>query len=126
MLSPRINLPWSWCPVLLCTVESGFWCQCAQGCPSAASLWALCLLWHQVALRGVGSSSVFREHLRKIGINFPGKPSGPGLFFAGKFFYCLFNALIVGHSHFLFLHVFSLGLFLGIYPLIWAVHFFGA
>lgn len=41
------------------------------------------------------SFSIFWKHLRKIGTNFPVKPSDPGLFFVGKiFFHCLFNLLI--------------------------------
>lgn len=80
-----------------------------------------------MGIRRVISSSMFWKHLRKIGIEFPVKPYGPGLFFFGKIFIAYsIHFLTDGCSDFLFLHVFSLGMFLGIYPFNWAVWFVGA
>lgn len=138
VLSLRINLPWSWCPMLFCTVESGLLVSCQgllhQSSPGSFISRVLgrslpCFGVRAVLaseLRRVVSLSVFWKHLREIGINFPVNPTGSRLFFVGKFFIAYsIHLLLLGHSDFLFPHVFRLGVFLGIYPLVWAAQFAG-
>ena len=59
------------CP---CEVSALRWCQGGAGLTE---------------LRRVVSSSVFWKHVRKIGIYFPGRPTGPGL--CWEVFHCIFN-----------------------------------